>query len=298
MVISSIVVINQYTAEVTQLDGLERMRNALELIEKNLDQPLEVEAIAKAAYSSPFHFQRMFHMLTGFTVAEYVRKRKLTLAANELAISSVKVVDVALKYGYDSPEAFSKAFRKIHGISPSQARQPGAVLKAFPRISFQLLVTGDKELVYRIEEKAAFRVMGKSVQLTCGDGRYTRQSFWRECDRDGTIRKLESQNPHHRLMGISMDIKEDFTYMIACKESGVSPAEELTVRMMPACTWAIFTSVGPMPGAIQSVFRRIFEEWFPATGYEHSGDPEIEVYLPGDSTAEDYTCEVWIPIVR
>ncbi|KIL35711.1 AraC family transcriptional regulator [Cohnella kolymensis] len=274
------------------------MRNALELMEKNLDQPLNVETIAKAAYSSPFHFQRMFHMLTGLTVAEYTRKRKLTLAANELATSSSKVVDVALKYGYDSPEAFSKAFRKIHGISPSQARRPGAILKAFPRISFQLLFTGDKEVVYRIEDKEAFMVTGKSVQLMCGDESYSRQSFWSDCHRDGTIRKLVSSDPHHRLLGITMDINEDFTYMIASEAAEIAPAEGLTVRMIPACTWVIFTSVGPLPGAIQSLFTRIFQEWFPATGYEHSGAPEIEVYLPGDSTAEDYTCEVWIPILK
>ncbi|WP_211246715.1 AraC family transcriptional regulator [Cohnella pontilimi] len=280
------------------MDGLERMRNALEFMERNMDQPLDVEEIAKAAYSSPFHFQRMFHMLTGVTVAEYTRKRKLTLAANELATSSAKVIDVALKYGYESPEAFSKAFRKLHGITPSQARHPGAFLKAFPRISFQLVLTGDQEFIYRIEDKPAFEVLGKSVKLICGDESYSRQSFWSDCERDGTLRKLVAAEPYPGLMGITMDVREDFTYMIAREAAGTALMEGLTLRTIPACTWAIFTSVGPLPEAIQSVIRRIFQEWFPATGYEHSGGPEIEVYLPGDSKAEDYTCEVWIPIVK
>jgi AraC family transcriptional regulator len=115
------------------LDWLNRMKNALDLMEKKLDERLDIEEIAKAAYASPFHFQRMFLMLTGMTVAEYIRKRKLTLAAQELATSSSKVLDVAFKYGYDSPESFSKAFRKIHGITPSEARNP---LKLFPASPF------------------------------------------------------------------------------------------------------------------------------------------------------------------
>lgn len=120
------------------MEWLVRMKDALDLMERKMEEQLDIGEIAKVAYSSPFHFQRMFHMLTGVTVAEYIRKRKLTLAAQELAISSAKVLDVALKYGYDSPESFSKAFRKLHGITPSAAREPGAQLKAFPRISFHL----------------------------------------------------------------------------------------------------------------------------------------------------------------
>jgi AraC family transcriptional regulator len=129
------------------------MKDALDLMEKKMEEPLDIEEIAKAAYSSPFHFQRMFHMLTGMTVAEYMRKRKLTLAAQELAMSSSKVVDVAFKYGYDSPESFSKAFRKIHGIAPSEARNSGVSLKAFPRISFHISLKGDKDVDYRIVQR-------------------------------------------------------------------------------------------------------------------------------------------------
>jgi AraC family transcriptional regulator len=286
-----------------RLDWLIRMKNALDLMEKKLDERLDIEDIAKAAYSSPFHFQRMFHMLTGITISEYIRKRKLTLAAQELATSSSKVLDIALKYGYDSPESFSKAFRKIHGISPSEARNPGVSLKAFPCISFHLSLKGDKDVDYRIMEKEAFTVVGKSVQVTCQDNENLRQipKFWEECHRNGTTAKLSSIGTDENLLGICMDMqpgKEDFTYMIATKADAVSPAEGFALSTIPASTWAIFTSVGPMPGAIQSVFGRIYQEWFPATGYEHSGAPEMEVYPPGDITAEGYRCEVWIPIVK
>jgi AraC family transcriptional regulator len=186
------------------LEWLNRMKDALDLIEKSLDERVDIEEIAKAACTSPFHFQRMFFMLTGMTVAEYIRKRKLTLAAQELATSSSKVLDVALKYGYDSPESFSKAFRKIHGISPSEARNPGVRLKAFPRITFHLSLKGDREVDYRIEDKEAFTVIGKSIQVTCQDGEHMHQipKFWEECHQNGTIEELTSIGTGENLFGI------------------------------------------------------------------------------------------------
>jgi AraC family transcriptional regulator len=286
-----------------RLDGLLRMKDALDLMEQKMEERPDIEEIAKAAYMSPFHFQRMFHMLTGMTVAEYTRKRKLTLAAQELAIQSSKVVDVALKYGYDSPESFSKAFRKIHGITPSEARNSGVSLKAFPRISFHLSLKGDKDMDYRIVEKEAFTVVGKSLQVTCQDGDQLRDipKFWEECHRDGTTAKLGSVGTDGNLLGLCLDMQPgqgDYTYMIAGRTDLTSPAEGFSLREIPASTWAIFTADGPVPGSVQSVFGRIYQEWFPATGYEHSGAPELEVYPPGDTAAEDYRCEVWVPIVK
>ncbi|MCZ8514420.1 GyrI-like domain-containing protein [Paenibacillus filicis] len=285
------------------MEWLVRMKDALELMESRMDEQLDIEDIAKAAYSSPFHFQRMFHMLTGVTVAEYIRKRRLTLAAQELAVSPVRVLDVALKYGYDTPEAFSKAFRKVHGITPSAAREPGARLKAFPRISFHLSLKGDKEMDYRIVEKGPFTVVGKSIQLSTRDGENTRRipQFWAECHQDGTVGRLSSIAPDKELLGICTDMqhdKEQFTYLIAV-EAGAGAAEEgLISRSIPAASWAVFPSVGPLPGAIQSVWARIYQEWFPATGYEHGEGPELEVYPLGDIASEDYRCEVWVPVVK
>lgn len=285
------------------MDGLIRMKEALDLIERKLEVRLDMEEVAKAACMSPFHFQRMFLMLTGMTVADYTRKRKLTLAAQELAMSSSRVLEVALKYGYDSPESFAKAFRKIHGVPPSEARQPGVSLKAFPRISFHLSLKGDKDMDYRIVDQEAFTVVGKSVQVTCRDGENQRQipKFWEECHRDGTTSRLGAICPDGNLLGICLDMQpnqEDFSYMIGCRSDRTPEDQDLITRIVPVSTWAVFTSVGPMPGAIQSVFGRIYQEWFPSTGYEHSAGPEMEVYPPGDTTAEDYRCEVWIPVKK
>ncbi|MDT3425096.1 AraC family transcriptional regulator [Paenibacillus forsythiae] len=284
------------------MEWLNRMKDALEYMERHMTEPVNMEDIARAACSSPFHFQRMFNLLTGVTVAEYIRKRRLTLAAQELAMTPARVLDVALKYGYDSPEAFAKAFRKAHGLTPSAAREPGAVLKAFPRLSFHLSLKGDKEMDYRIVNKEAFTVVGKTMKTSCRDGENLRRipQFWLECNKDGTYDKLlELGGGIHDLLGICADMnheQETLTYWIAVENDEPTPDGYSSI-VIPAATWAVFTSVGPMPGAIQSVWARIFQEWFPGTGYEHSGGPEFELYPPGDPASEDYRCEIWIPVM-
>ncbi|MCR2807665.1 GyrI-like domain-containing protein [Paenibacillus sp. SCIV0701] len=284
---------------------LRNLKKAIDLMEVRMEGRLDIEELAKAAYMSPFHFQRMFHMLTGMTVAEYARKRKLTLAAQELAAASAKVVDVALKYGYDSPEAFAKAFRKIHGIAPSEARAPGSRLKAFPRISFHLSLKGDKDMDYRIEEKDAFEIAGVSLRTTCEDGQNLREisAFWGQSHADGTVEKLEKLTEDGITLGVCLHQNppsSEFDYMIACIADDEAKAKEqgFEIRSVPAATWAIFTIIGPMPGAIQEGFNRIFSEWFPATGYEHAGGPEFELYTPSDASADDYRSEIWIPILK
>lgn len=290
------------------MEWLNRMKDAIDLIESKMEEPLNIEEIATAAYSSPFHFQRMFHMLTGMTVAEYIRKRRLTLAVQELALTPSKVIEVALKYGYDSPESFSKAFRKIHGISPSEARHPGVQLKAFPRISFHISLKGDKDMDYRIVDKEAFTVIGKTARLTCQNNEQQSKipKLWAEYNRNGTVNKLGSLSTDGNVLGIIMDMvpgRDEFNYMIAAEadsSSAGAAAEQhgFVTSVIPASTWAIFTSVGSLPDAIQTLTARIYQEWFPGTGYEHSGAPELEVYPLGNTTAADYRCEVWVPIVK
>lgn len=285
------------------MEWLIRMKEALDYIESKMEEPFNVEDIAKVAYSSPFHFQRMFFMLTGVSVKDYIRKRRLTLAAQELAISKVKVLDVALKYGYDSPESFAKAFRKAHGITPSAARESGVQLKAFPRLSFHLSLKGDKEMDYRIEKREAFTVIGHVEELTTRDGMNLRRipQLWIEANADGTSDRLLEIGVDKPLLGICADMNhenETFSYWIAVEASPEAAHQEYQSMTISASSWAVFTSVGPMPDAIQQVWARVFQEWFPATGYEHTGGPEFELYLPGRPDAEDYRCEIWVPVTK
>jgi AraC family transcriptional regulator len=220
-------------------------------------------------------------------------------------LSGEKVIDVALKYDYESPEAFTKAFRRLHGINPSSAREAGAVLKAYPKLSFHISVKGDKDMNYKLIEKEAFKVIGKAKRINMRESENFNivPEFWTECCSDGTYEKLCSLAGESIIYGICMDFSpenEAFTYMIAVKDNGNKQAEqsEFTSAVIPGVYWAVFESVGPMPGAIQDVCKRIFSEWFPATGYQHDEAPELEVYPMGDTGSPDYRCEYWVPIKK
>lgn len=285
------------------MEWLQRMTNAVDYIEKHLEEPIEVARIAEVAYSSSFHFQRMFHILTGNTVVEYIRKRRLTLAARELAEKKAKVIDIALKYGYETPEAFTKAFKRLHGVCPAKARRSGISLKAFPRISLEFALKGNQNLDYKIVDREAFRVVGKALRVSTKEGENFKRipQFWKECISDGTCEKLCRYFQATEILGVCMDMeyeKEQFVYMIAAKKSRTYTGSEFVAKTIPASNWAVFTSVGPLPNTIQRVWEGIFQEWFPATGYEHAVAPELEIYPNGDINGEDYQCEVWIPIVK
>ncbi|RSK29299.1 AraC family transcriptional regulator [Bacillus sp. HMF5848] len=279
------------------------MMASIDYLEKHLEDRLDIEQAAKEAYMSKFHYQRMFHMLTGITVAEYVRKRKLTLAAQELIVSKTKIIDLALKYGYETPESFSKAFRKLHGVSPSEARNHNTPLKAIPRLSFQIQIKGEEDMNYRIVEKDAFEVIGKTMRVSTVNGENFKRipEFWQTCNSDGASEGLMQDASDLGMLGICMEFEmeqESFTYMIAVEKNNGLHSDNFVVKKIPSATWAVFEVIGPMPHAIQAVWKRIYGEWFPSTNYEHANAPEIEVYPSGDPTSENYKTEIWIPVVK
>lgn len=281
---------------------LECMNTAINYLEKNMTGKLDIERAAEIALSSPFHFQRMFHMITGVTIAEYVRRRKLTLAAQEI-LSGEKVIDVALKYGYETPEAFTKAFRRLHGMSPSAARGSGAKLRAFPKLSFHISVKGENDMNYRIIEKESFHVIGRERHFTTsGEENFNRvPAFWNDCIADGSYSWVCSHAGNLGVLGICKDFDadyKDFSYMIAIEEPTDSIPEGYVSAVIPAATWAVFEAVGPLPASIQEAETRIYSEWLPATGYQVAEAPELEVYPVGDVSAPDYKCEVWIPVKK
>ncbi len=290
------------------MEWLDHFRRSIDYLEENLDADIEVEAAAQRSWMSKYHYQRMFHMITGVTLSDYVRKRRLTLAAQELASSPAKVLDVALKYGYQTPEAFAKAFQRLHGMTPSEARKQGANLKAFPRLSFQIQIKGVEEMNYHIVGKEGFKVMGVSKKVSTRDGENfkTVSAFWQEVTQSGTCDKLVQMAGPLGLLGISMDYseeKESMNYLIAVEKKGQGLSEddvkeELVQREIPPASWAVFECIGAMPNAMQEMFTRIFAEWFPATGYSHAGGPELEIYFPGDPTSSQYRSQIWIPVVK
>lgn len=279
------------------------MNDVLKYIEENICNEISTDDICKIAHMSKFHFLRIFNILTGITLGEYIRQRRLSLAVKDVVSSELKIIDIAYKYGYETPEAFTKAFKKLHKISPSEARKNKKNLKAIPPLSFQIIVKGEERMNYKIESKEAFKVAGVSRKITTKNGENFKiiPKFWNEVCESGQYDILEKRQGKLGVIGMCYDFKmeaEEFKYMIAVEGTKVDGLVSCTEVQIPALTWAIFESVGPMPNAIQEVTKKIFSEWFPATKYEHADGPELEVYLPGNSNAEDYRAEVWIPVVE
>jgi AraC family transcriptional regulator len=290
------------------LEWLNRMTKALEYLEEHLQDEINLNEVARIACSSPFHFQRMFHVLTDVTVGEYVRRRRLSLAAQELVTTKEKVIEIALKYGYDSPESFARAFRKLHGISPSAAREPGVSLKVYSRLSFHITLKGDQEMDYKIVDKPAFRAIGKELRVSNRDGANLKRipEFWWECYQSGFSSKLEKMADKRGVtgeckLGICMESEPEsmeFVYFIGVENTkGVIP-EVLTEKEISAATWAIFETTGTMPNAMQDLSKRIYSEWFPSTGYKRAGDLDMEVYPPGSNDDENYRSEIWVPVIK
>lgn len=283
------------------MDMFESMRNAIDYIENHLDGEIDYAKIAQIALCSPYHFQRMFAFLIGVPLSEYIRRRRLTLAAFDLQNSSNKVIDMAMKYGYNSPDSFSRAFTAIHGITPSKAREKGILLKAYPHVTFSLSLKGVVEMNYRIEEKSAFTVIGVKQRFSHVDGLgESIGRMWSETPKE-TIMQIAglADIPPYGIIGVYSGMYDDNTtdYYIASITEKNCP-ETLCKLEIPSLTWAVFEIAGSMPKAMQEIWGHIFSEWFPTSGYEHAEAPEVEWYSDGDMSAADYKSEIWIPVIK
>ena len=218
---------------------------AIEYVEENITGDIDYSEAAKRAGSSVFHFQRVFGIICGYTLGDYIRMRRLSLAGQEIIASDEKIIDVALKYGYDTPESFSRAFARFHGISPTEARKSGQI-RSFSQLSVKLVLTGGDTMDYRIERKESLKVVCRRRQFTKPGDDYTQTeipAFWQECRADGTIEKICRAIPKEPalpgLLGIcfSEEITEDgFPYGIGAEYTGGPVAGGLEVVEIPAYT--------------------------------------------------------------
>ena len=274
------------------------IEDAIRFIEENITEDLTVGRIAKEVNISAFYFQKGFSMLCGYSVGEYVRMRRLSLAGEELISTDIKVIDLAVKYCYDSADSFTRAFTRFHGSTPTDVRNKGASIKAFAPLHIKLTLDGGKTMEYRIEKKPAFKVMGVSKIIGYGDGYTTIPKFWDEVFAD-------SDNKLMGMYGVCLDDEvpgDEFRYMIAddCNEE-LAASKGYEVKEIPEHTWAVFPCRGAMPQALQQVNTQVFNEWLPASSYEIASGFNIEFYT--DETkyrlgAQDpeYYSEIWVPV--
>lgn len=288
------------------MDWITGIQRAIDYIEAHLTEQIDFEAAAKEAYSSSFHFQRVFGILCGYTLGDYIRMRRLSLAAEELQRGFDKVIDIASKYGYDTPESFSRAFTRFHGITPTQARQ-GKNVKSFSRLSVKLILDGGSMMDYRIEKRDAFQVVCKKKRVNKPQGDTATadiSAFWNACGADGSLEKLCKYASFDRLHGIlgicfSGELTDSsFPYGIGAEYNGVPVTDAgLDIVEIPAHTYAVFQCKGKMPDAFQSTYMKICSEFFPQNStYTYGNGIELEVYPSDDVQNPDYTCEIWIAV--
>ena len=272
------------------IDG---MQASLDYIEEHLDDTLTIEDVARTAGLSPFYYQRIFGALCGITAGEYIRARRMTLAAQELAARDAKVIDLAVKYGYESPESFARAFQRFHGVTPARAREKGTALRSLSPLHIRLSLEGKNMLDYQILEKAPFTLVGVKRRFRAENSYQEIPKFWAEWAQNG--------GPGMGMFGLCMDGDgREFDYWIA---DLYEPWEEIPAGcetvVIPGGLWAQFPCRGPLPESLQTVNTQIWAEWLPGLkGYELAGNYNLEVYTPPAEKPEDTLSYIWIPLKK
>ena len=289
------------------MDSLSSMNSALAYIEEHLTEDIDYREISKISYCSEYHFKRMFAFLSGISLSEYIRRRRLTLAALDLKDRDLRIIDVAVKYGYSSADSFSRAFQLMHGMLPSEARSENTQLKAYPRMTFQLSIKGGCEMNYRIVEKESFKLVGfkKRVPIIF-EGINPEIAKMTELLTPEVIKQLKaiSNVEPTGIISASTNFSEDrmeekgqLDHYIGVATSSNETAE-FDVLKIDASTWAVFESIGPFPDTLQNVWGRIYSEWFPSSGYEAVEGPEILWNESQDTENPKYRSEIWIPVKK
>ncbi|WP_206207773.1 AraC family transcriptional regulator [Virgibacillus profundi] len=289
------------------MDSLKNMNDAIKYIEENLTDEIDFKAVARLAHCSEYHFKRMFSFLAGITLSAYIRRRRLSLAALELNNSNNKVIDVAIKYGYNSPDSFTRAFQNLHGITPSEARNNGHQLKAYPLMTFQLSIRGGNEMNYRIEQREAFNIVGlmKRVPIMFEGENPEISAMWKSLtmEKIDQLKKLSNVEPIGMIQASTnfsegrMEEKGELDQYIGVATIQGCP-ENFSKLEVPALTWAIFESTGPFPSTLQETWGRIYSEWFPSSNYQVTEGPEILSIKTKDLTSSTVKSEIWIPVSK
>lgn len=288
------------------------LKTTLKYIEDNLRGEIDVEALSKKVFISQFYLQKGFQILTGYPISEYVRNRRLYEAANRIAASNEKIIDIALDFGYESHESFTRAFTRFHGASPSDVRKNPSLIKTFLPFTINLKISGGNEMDYCVSPMWSFKVIGFEREFSFETAYKEIPKFWDEicekyCNHTIYAGKAPSCPEEHAIIdncigeyGVCIDEPGNgkFRYMIAGKYTGGDVPDGMTLYEIPQGTWAKFKAVGPMPDALQTLNTYVFNEWLPGnTEYEMSGNYNVEWYsCDGEKTDDDYQSGIWIPV--
>ena len=284
------------------MDWVESIHRAIQYIEAHLREDLSISTVAQQAALSPYYFQKGFAMLCGMTVGEYIRQRRLSAAGLEVLMTDRKIIDIALEFGYDAPDSFTKAFARFHGVTPAALRKSGGAVRSFAPLRIKVTLEGGQNMDCRIQKKEAFTVLCRAKTFRYEEGAEQVPRFWAEHFRTGGGETV------HGMYGINLDESmggSEFEYLIADNYDPVKeiPAGFIT-RTIPAYTWAVFPCTGKMPQALMELNRQIFSQWLPVnTDYRIAAGINVEMYsdasrFENGTQDQDYYCEVWLPVEK
>ncbi|ROR66917.1 AraC family transcriptional regulator [Agrococcus jenensis] len=283
------------------------LNRLVELVEEHLEGEIDVARLARERGTTEYHVRRMFSSLAGMPLSDYVRRRRMTVAAAEL-LGDGDLLGIAVRYGYGSTEAFGRAFRAVHGASPAAVRRDGGPLRTQPQLRFRLSVEGSTTMDTRIAERPAFRLIGHAARVPLihqGVNPHIQAHIAAlPADEHARLKALSSEQPAG-LLQVSADVDPDYTegreltylHGVAVAE-GAPVADDLDAIEVPAGTWAVFRSEGPHPAALQSVWAATASDWFPSNPWRLRPGPSIVAVLDRAADFSTATCELWLPVER
>ncbi len=283
------------------MDMIKSLQQAVEYIEKHLLEDITYSDVAKHLHLSNYHFHKTFSLIMGMTVGEYIRKRRLSMAGEELAMSDKKVIDAAFKYGYETPESFTKAFTRFHNITPRAIKTKGGKLKQFNPLIIKISVEGGEVMDYRLEKQEGFKLLAKVKEFS-NDSSFEKDNneiaeFWKKSQEDGTFDTLYRDSDNHDMYGVCGPISKDsksFKYGIGVRYEKDEVPENYEIWKVEPAQWAVFKCVGENPSCIGTTWEKIFKEFLPGSKYEMLEQTDFELYS-GDFE-EGCFCEIWIPV--
>lgn len=301
------------------MEWMESLKFTISYIEKNLLDDINTEDIARAVNVSQFYLQKGFSIITGYSIGEYIRCRRLYLSALDVIAGKQKIIDIAYKYGYDTPESFTKAFSRFHGISPKQMKNNPYKIKVFLPLKISIIIQGGNDMDYIVEKMEKFKVIGFEREFSYENAYTEIPKFWDEIREKYFMSLWSGKEPINETekticncrigqFGVNIDdnvnMNNDmnnrkFRYIIAGEYTDGEVPSGMTVYEFPNMKWAKFKCVGSMPTALQSVNTRIFREWLPTNNqYKIAMGANIEFYSEGDCSSVDYESGIWIPVIN
>ncbi len=294
------------------MEWIATIKEAIQYMESNILTVQSPREVAENVYLSEVYLQRGFQVITGYSIGEYIRNRRMYLAALDLINTQEKIIDLAYKYSYETPESFTKAFTRFHQCTPTEARNCRSEIKTFLPLKIQIVVQGGTNMEFKVEKMESFKVIGFAEEFDVENSKSSVPEFWDRVFSKHVYHMMNGEKPRNAIekaicdnhigeFGICIECTgggASFKYMIAGKYLGGEVPEGLEVVDIPAAKWAKFKCIGAIPDAIQKVNDRIWKEWLPGNKeYELDGSTCIEWYSPeGINTDPDYESGSWIPV--